>query len=146
MRVLLQRVAEAKLAVDQKTIAQISRGVVVLLGISKEDGLDDSDRLADRTLSYRIFEDRSGRMNHSIKDIGGQILVVSQFTLVADVAKGTRPSFTPAADPKTAEKIYEHFVNKLRSSNLQVETGKFGSKMLVSIHNEGPVTILLETR
>lgn len=101
--------------------------------------------MAERILSYRIFEDDSGKMNRSICDIKGQLLVVSQFTLVADVAKGTRPSFTPAAEPIAAEELYKNFVKKLSSTGLRVKTGRFGAKMLVSIHNDGPVTFLLET-
>ena len=145
MKALIQRVRAAEVTVNDKPIARMGQGLVIFLGISKKDGTKEADRLADRILSYRIFEDDSGRMNRSISDIKGQLLVVSQFTLVADVAKGTRPSFTPAADPKAAEEIYEHFVGKLSSSGLQVETGQFGAKMMVSIHNDGPVTFLLET-
>jgi len=145
MKALIQRVREAQVTVNDKPIAQIDKGIVILLGISKKDGAKETERLAERILSYRIFEDDSGRMNRSICDMKGQLLVVSQFTLVADVAKGTRPSFTPAADPNAAEEIYKHFVEKLRSSSLRVETGQFGAKMVVSIHNDGPVTFLLET-
>lgn len=130
---------------NDKSIAQIGQGCVILLGVSKKDKKKEADRLAERILSYRIFEDDSGKMNRSICDIKGQLLVVSQFTLVADVAKGTRPSFTPAAEPIAAEELYKNFVKKLSSTGLRVKTGRFGAKMLVSIHNDGPVTFLLET-
>lgn len=146
MRALLQRVAEAQVSVDQEIVGRIGPGLLVLLGVSKEDTYKDADRLADRVLTYRIFDDEEGRMNRSVLEIGGQILVVSQFTLVADVAKGTRPSFTPAAGPELAQELYQRFTDKLASSSLTVETGRFGARMIVSIHNDGPVTFLLETR
>jgi D-aminoacyl-tRNA deacylase len=145
MKALLQRVAEAQVSVDREVVGRIGPGLVVLLGVSKEDTRKNADRLADRILSYRIFDDEEGRMNRSVQEIGGQILVVSQFTLVADVAKGTRPSFTPAAGPELAQDLYQRFTEKLASSGITVETGRFGARMIVSIHNDGPVTFLLET-
>ncbi len=146
MKALIQRVVEAQVSVGQETVGRIGPGLLVLLGITKTDTEKDADRLAERVLNYRIFNDEEGRMNRSISEIEGQILVVPQFTLVADVAKGTRPSFTPAAEPALAEALYGLFVENLASSGLSIETGRFGEHMLVSLHNDGPVTFLLETR
>lgn len=145
MKALLQRVVEAQVFVDQEVIGQIGPGMVVLLGIAKGDTDARADRLAERLLTYRVFEDEQGRMNRSILEAGGAFLVISQFTLVADVAKGTRPSFSTAAEPALAESLYQTFVERLAISGLTVETGRFGAQMLVSIHNDGPVTFLLES-
>ena len=134
------------MAVDQTVVARIGRGVVALLGVAKGDTIENIHGLADRILTFRIFDDEAGRMNRSIQEIGGQILVVSQFTLVADTAKGKRPSFEPAADYELAEGLYQMFVSRLAASGLTVETGRFGVRMVVSIHNDGPVTFLLESR
>jgi len=146
LKVLIQRVVEAQVAVDQTVVARIGRGVVALLGVAKGDTIENIHGLADRILTFRIFDDEAGRMNRSIQEIGGQILVVSQFTLVADTAKGKRPSFEPAADYELAEGLYQMFVSRLAASGLTVETGRFGVRMVVSIHNDGPVTFLLESR
>jgi D-aminoacyl-tRNA deacylase len=145
MRAVIQRVLEAQVSVDGKTAGRIGPGLVVLLGVAREDTERDSDRLADRIIAYRIFDDEAGRMNRSVHDVGGQILAISQFTLVADVAKGTRPSFTPAAAPDPAERLYQRFVDRLIAAGLTVETGVFGARMIVSLHNDGPVTFILET-
>ncbi|MBI3596638.1 MAG: D-tyrosyl-tRNA(Tyr) deacylase [Nitrospirae bacterium] len=145
MKALIQRVLEAQVSVDGEVVGRIGPGLVVLLGVSKEDGERDADRLAERILAYRIFDDENGRMNRSIQEIGGQILAVSQFTLVADVSKGTRPSFTPVAGPDLAEKLYQRFVDRLIAAGLTVETGRFGTRMIVSLHNDGPVTFMLES-
>jgi D-tyrosyl-tRNA(Tyr) deacylase len=144
MRILIQRVIEAQVSVDREVIGRIGPGIVVLLGIAKEDTPAQAVRLAERLLAYRIFEDEEGRMNRSIQDIKGALLVVSQFTLVADVAKGTRPSFSTAAPPDLAEVLYCTFIDRLSASGLTVETGRFGAHMVVSLHNDGPVTFLLE--
>jgi D-tyrosyl-tRNA(Tyr) deacylase len=144
MKALLQRVIEAQVSVDQKVVGRIGPGMVVFLGIAKGDTDAQADRLAERLLTYRVFEDEQGRMNRSILEMGGAFLVVSQFTLVADVAKGTRPSFSTAAEPALAESLYQTFVERLAASGLTVETGRFGAQMIVSIHNDGPVTFLLE--
>lgn len=144
MRILIQRVIEAQVAVDQEVIGRIGPGLVVLLGVAKEDTAAQAVRLAERLLAYRIFEDEEGRMNRSIQEIKGAFLVVSQFTLVADVAKGTRPGFSTAAPPELAEALYRTFVDRLAASGLTVETGRFGAHMVVSLHNDGPVTFLLE--
>ena len=146
MRALIQRVLEAQVSVEQEIVGRIGPGLVVLLGITKTDTEKDVDRLAERILSYRIFDDDNGRMNRSIRELQGQILIVSQFTLVADGAKGTRPSFAPAADPQLAQELYGYFVDRLAQSGLQIETGRFGTHMVVSLHNDGPVTFLLETK
>ncbi|MDC4203721.1 MAG: D-aminoacyl-tRNA deacylase [Candidatus Manganitrophus sp.] len=144
MRILIQRVIEAQVAVDQEVIGRIGPGLVVLLGVAKGDTAAQAVRLAERLLAYRIFEDEEGRMNRSIQEINGAFLVVSQFTLVADVAKGTRPGFSTAAPPDLAEALYRTFVDRLAASGLTVETGRFGAHMVVSLHNDGPVTFLLE--
>lgn len=144
MRILIQRVIEAQVAVDQEVIGRIGPGLVVLLGIAKGDTAAQAVRLAERLPAYRIFEDEEGRMNRSIQEIKGAFLVVSQFTLVADVAKGTRPGFSTAAPPDLAETLYRTFVDRLAASGLTVETGRFGAHMVVSLHNDGPVTFLLE--
>ena len=145
MKALIQRVLEAQVNVEGEVVGRIGPGLVVLLGVSKEDGEREADRLAGRILTYRIFDDEDGRMNRSIQEVGGQILAVSQFTLVADVAKGTRPSFTPAAAPDQAEKLYQRFIDRLITAGLTVETGRFGARMIVSLHNDGPVTFMLES-
>ena len=145
MKALIQRVLEAQVTVEGEIVGRIGPGLVVLLGVSKEDTEREADRLAERVLAYRIFDDAEGRMNRSIQEVGGQILAVSQFTLVADVAKGTRPSFTPAAPPDRAEKLYQRFVDRLITASLTVETGRFGARMIVSLHNDGPVTFMLES-
>lgn len=144
MRILIQRVIEAQVAVDQEVIGRIGPGLVVLLGVAKGDTAAQAVRLAERLLAYRIFEDEEGRMNRSIQEIKGAFLVVSQFTLVADVAKGTRPGFSTAAPPDLAETLYRTFVDRLAASGLTIETGRFGAHMVVSLHNDGPVTFLLE--
>jgi len=145
VKALIQRVLEAQVRVEGEVVGRIGPGLVVLLGVSKEDGEREADRLAERILTYRIFDDEAGRMNRSIQEVGGQILAVSQFTLVADVAKGTRPSFTPAASPDRAEILYRRFVDRLITAGLTVETGRFGARMIVSLHNDGPVTFVLES-
>lgn len=145
MKAVIQRVSEAQVSVDQTVVGRIGPGLVVLLGVAKDDTAEDADYLADRTLAFRIFDDEAGKMNRSIQEIGGQILAISQFTLVADVAKGTRPSFTPAAAPDKAERLYQRFLDRLIASGLTVETGRFAAQMIVSLHNDGPVTFLLES-
>ena len=144
MRALIQRVIEAQVSVGPEVIGRIGPGMVVLLGVSKGDSREQAVRLAERLLAYRIFEDEAGRMNRSIQETEGAFLVVSQFTLVADTAKGTRPGFSTAAEPVLAESLYATFVERLSASGLPVETGRFGAQMVVSLHNDGPVTFLLE--
>jgi D-tyrosyl-tRNA(Tyr) deacylase len=145
MKSVIQRVSEAQVSVHQAVVGWIGPGLVVLLGVAKDDTAEDADRLADRILAIRIFDDEAGKMNRSIQDIGGQILAVSQFTLAADVTKGRRPGFESAAGPELAERLYHRFVDRLITSGLTIETGRFGARMIVSLHNDGPVTFILES-
>lgn len=144
MIALLQRVRNASVTVDQKVIGEIGHGLLALVCAEKGDTEENCEKLAKKVIAYRIFEDDAGKMNKSLSDIQGEILVVSQFTLAADTAKGLRPSFTPAADPQTGKKLYEDFVEKVRASGLKVQMGSFGAHMQVSLVNDGPVTIWLK--
>ncbi|MBI3609503.1 MAG: D-tyrosyl-tRNA(Tyr) deacylase [Nitrospirae bacterium] len=145
MKAVIQRVSEAQVSVEQTVVGRIGPGLVVLLGVAKEDTAEDADYLADRILAFRIFDDEAGKMNHSVQDIGGQILVISQFTLVATVVKGRRPSFEAVAGRESAQRLYHRFVDRLIAGGLTVETGRFGAQMIVSLHNDGPVTFILES-
>ena len=144
MKLILQRVAGASVYVDEEKIANINRGILVLFGVEKGDGEDQTSFLADKTLNLRIFPDDSGKMNFSCVDIGGDILVVSQFTLAGDCSRGRRPGFDRAADPDTARTLYEGYVELLNRSGLKVSTGRFAADMKVQSVNDGPVTFLLE--
>jgi D-tyrosyl-tRNA(Tyr) deacylase len=144
MRALLQRVSQAKVSVDGRVIASIDHGIVVLLGVSKEDNQENARWLAAKVANLRIFEDETGKLNLSLHDVGGSVLVVSQFTLYGDAKKGRRPSFTSAAPAEYAQPLVEFFGEQLRSTGLSVAKGAFGAHMLVEIHNDGPVTLLLE--
>lgn len=144
MRALLQRVSSASVAVDGEVVGAIERGVLVLLGVAKGDSIQSCHRLAEKTLNYRMFPDHQGRMNLSVKEIAGGLLVVSQFTLTADTGKGLRPSFTPAADPEDAQRLYQEFLAYCSSQVERVASGQFGADMKVSLCNDGPVTFLLE--
>lgn len=146
VKALLQRVRGASVTVGDEVVGQIGPGLVVFLGISRDDTAKDIQLLADKTLNLRIFADGEGRFNLSILESGGELLVVSQFTLLADTRKGRRPSFIEAAPPAEAEALYEQFLAGLRASGLRVEAGRFQAYMLVEIHNDGPVTILLDSR
>ena len=141
---LLQRVKSASVTVNDQVIGSAGHGLLVLVCAEKGDTEEQCEKLAKKMLAYRIFEDDNGKMNKSVTDIGGDILIVSQFTLAADTAKGLRPSFTPAADPETGKKLYEHFVKKVAESGLRTETGEFGAYMQVALINDGPVTIWLK--
>ena len=145
MRALLQRVTEARVVVDQKITGEIGRGLLVFLGVSKLDIADDAEFIASKVLNLRIFEDENGKMNRSVLDTGGALLVVSQFTLYGDCRKGRRPSFDDAAPAEQARALYEHFVATARRS-VRVETGIFQADMAVSLINDGPVTLIVETR
>lgn len=144
MRGLIQRVNYASVAIDGETVGAIDRGILLLLGIESGDTAVHSRQLIDKMLNYRIFPDAAGRMNVSVSDIGGGVLVVSQFTLVADTHKGLRPGFSAAAAPDQAQAIYHAFVATLRDTYSAVATGEFGADMQVSLCNDGPVTFLLE--
>ena len=144
MKLILQRVAGASVYVDEKKIANINRGILVLFGVEIGDGEDQTSFLADKTLNLRIFPDDSGKMNFSCVDIGGDILVVSQFTLAGDCSRGRRPGFDRAADPVTARTLYEGYVELLNRSGLKVAMGRFAADMKVQSVNDGPVTFLLE--
>ncbi len=144
MRIVLQRVLRASVTVNDKTVGKIDNGFLLLIGIEKGDTDLDLKRLATKIVNLRVFEDRSGKMNDSLLQVGGQILAVSQFTLYGNTSKGRRPSFTNAASPEIAEPIFSGFVSALSEHNVQVETGVFGAKMSVQLTNEGPVTLILE--
>jgi len=139
-------VSAASVSVAGEVVGRIGRGVVVLVGVASGDTEKDARYLAQRTVNLRIFSDQAGKFNLSALDIGGELLVVSQFTLLADTRKGRRPSFTDAAPPAQAEELFEVFVGEARTTGLRVETGRFQQYMQVEIHNDGPVTILLDSR
>jgi D-tyrosyl-tRNA(Tyr) deacylase len=146
MRAVVQRVSEASVRVGGDVVGRIGRGLLVLLGVGSGDGDADADALADKTVNLRIFPDESGAMNRSLLDAGGQLLVVSQFTLYGDARKGRRPSFLDAAPPEEANRLYRHFMERARAAGVPVEAGVFRASMDVSLVNEGPVTILLDSR
>ena len=146
MRAVVQRVTEARVEVAGKAVGEIGAGLLVLLGVGRDDTRDDADYLADKTVNLRIFDDDEGKMNRSLSESGGAILVVSQFTLYGDVRRGRRPSYSDAAEPEKANQLYEYFVECVRSAGVKVETGIFQAMMKVSLTNDGPVTILLDSR
>ncbi len=144
MRAVIQRVSSARVEVNGEVTGSISRGLLVLLGVGQGDTEKQAAWLADKLAGLRIFEDGAGKMNLSVQEIGGSMLVVSQFTLLADCRKGRRPSFSEAAPPHIAERLYQEFVRKLREGGVPVETGVFQAKMQVHLVNDGPVTVVLE--
>ena len=144
MRALVQRVKKGSVTIDGKVNGSIGQGLVILLGITHTDTEKDADFVADKCVDLRIFEDENGKMNKSLEETGGSILLISQFTLYAATRKGRRPSFDAAARPEYAEVLYEYFIRKLRNRGITVETGIFGADMQVEIHNDGPVTMLVE--
>ena len=146
MKALLQRVTGASVSVASEVVGRIGQGLVIFVGVANGDTEKDAQYLAQKTVSLRIFSDEAGRFNLSALDIKGELLVVSQFTLLADTRKGRRPSFIEAAPPAQAEELFERFVEQARATGLKVETGRFQQYMQVEIHNDGPVTILLDSR
>ena len=145
MRAVVQRVSRAKVTVNGEITGEIGRGLLVLLGVGAGDTRGDADYLAEKTIGLRIFEDAGRKMNLSVAEIAGALLVVSQFTLYGDVRRGKRPSFDAAAPPQAARELYEYFVEKIRAAGLRCETGRFQEMMQVELVNEGPVTILLDS-
>ena len=145
MRVVLQRVTEASVSVDEEIVGKIGKGLVLLVGIGNGDTEEDARYLSDKCLQLRIFEDEAGKMNISALDVGADVLAISQFTLFGNTRKGRRPSFVEAAPPEISRPLFERFVDFLKESGLKVETGIFGAHMLVKIFNDGPVTILLDS-
>jgi D-tyrosyl-tRNA(Tyr) deacylase len=140
---LLQRVSSAAVTVDEECIARIGAGLLVFIAVEQGDEEAQAERLVERLLGYRVFEDAEGRMNRSLLDVGGELLLVSQFTLAADTRKGARPSFTPAASPEEGRRLFDHCVSCASRRPLRVEQGRFGADMQVSLVNDGPVTLLL---
>lgn len=144
MKLVIQRVTEASVTVDKKVIGQIEKGFLVFIGIGQNDTKDTADKYIKKMLGLRIFEDENGKTNLSLKDVDGQLLLVSQFTLYANCKKGNRPSFIEAGDPEHAEDLYEYMIAECKQKLSVVETGSFGADMKVSLVNDGPFTILLE--
>ncbi len=144
MKGLIQRVKRASVTIDGKVYSKINQGILILLGVEKGDNEQNADKLADKLCKLRIFEDEDGKMNKSILDVNGEILIVSQFTLAGDCKKGTRPSFDKAELPQRANELYEYFVDLIKQKNIPVGTGVFGAMMDVELVNDGPVTFMLE--
>ncbi|MFI3301014.1 MAG: D-aminoacyl-tRNA deacylase [Candidatus Gastranaerophilales bacterium] len=144
MKALIQRVKKASVTIDGKLYSQINKGILVFLGVEKTDEKLNAEKLSQKVLNFRIFEDENAKMNNSILDVKGEVLVVSQFTLCADCKKGTRPSFDKSANPEKANDLYEYFVECIRESGLSIKTGKFRAMMDIELVNDGPVTFNLE--
>lgn len=145
MRAVVQRVKEASVKVDSKVVGKIDKGLLVFLGVGKGDDSKDIEYMVNKIVGLRIFQDKDNRMNLSLEDIGGEILIVSQFTLYGDVRKGRRPSFTKSAHPDIGERLYEEFIDMVKSREIKVEKGIFGADMDINLVNDGPVTILLDS-
>lgn len=146
MIAVVQRVAQANVSVGEETLGVIGKGLVILLGINRSDTQEDAAYLSEKIVHLRVFGDDQGKMNRSLMDIGGEILVVSQFTLLGDCRKGRRPSFVNAAEPQVAEKLYAHFTECCREKGVKTQTGRFRAMMQVSLINDGPVTLIIESR
>ncbi|MFP8968139.1 D-aminoacyl-tRNA deacylase [Pokkaliibacter sp. CJK22405] len=144
MKALIQRVTQASVHVEGEEVGKIGAGLLLLLGVEKTDTEENAEKLLDKVIRYRIFADENGRMNNSLADSKGELLIVSQFTLVADTKKGSRPGFSTGATPELGEKLYQHFISCARKQLQSVQTGRFGANMQVSLVNDGPVTFWLE--
>ncbi|MCL6582062.1 MAG: D-tyrosyl-tRNA(Tyr) deacylase [bacterium] len=144
MKAVVQRVSKASVAVEGEIVGSIGRGLVVLIGFSRQDSAHDIPPLVDKILNLRIFEDEQGKMNRSLFEVGGEVLVVSQFTLLGDTRRGRRPNFMDAASPDMAQKLYEEFVQEIQRQKVKVQTGRFQAHMEVQIYNDGPVTLIVE--
>lgn len=145
MRAVIQRVKKGSVTVKEQTVGSIDKGLVVLLGISEQDQTEDIAYMVDKTINLRIFEDSEGKMNLSLLEVGGELLVISQFTLYGDCRKGRRPSFSNAAKPEKAQELYENYVDMCRRQNIHTETGIFQADMQVHIENDGPVTLIIDS-
>ncbi|MFC4164344.1 D-aminoacyl-tRNA deacylase [Epilithonimonas zeae] len=146
MRVVIQRVSEASVKVDNEIVGEIGKGLMLLIGVDESDENTDADWLVKKILDVRVFSDDEGKMNHSIKDINGEILCISQFTLISDYKKGNRPSYIKAAKPDKAIPLFEYFKNEMKKSGLKTESGIFGADMKVSLINDGPVTLVFDSK
>jgi len=145
MRAVVQRVKESSVSVADEIVGKIGKGLMVLLGVAREDTPKDADYLADKIVNLRIFEDENGKLNRSLLETRGEMLIVSQFTLLGDCRKGRRPSFMNAADPQKGEELYEYFVNAVAQKGIRVQTGRFRAMMDVALINDGPVTLIVES-
>lgn len=146
MKAVVQRVSESDVTIDDERVGKIGPGLMVLLGVSREDAERDADYLIDKIVNLRIFSDEDGKMNRSLHEVDGEMLVVSQFTLLGDCRKGRRPSFVKAAGPEKGNALYEYFVDGVRRKGIKVATGRFGAMMAVALVNDGPVTLILESK
>lgn len=146
MKVVIQRVSEASVQVENKIVGKIGKGLMLLMGVDESDEIPDADWLVKKILDVRIFSDEEGKMNHSVKDINGEILCISQFTLISDYKKGNRPSYIKAARPEKAIPLFEYFKDELKKSGLKIESGIFGADMKVSLINDGPVTLVFDSK
>ncbi len=146
MRVVIQRVSEASVKVDNQIVGEIGKGLMLLIGVDESDENSDADWLVKKILDVRVFTDDEGKMNHSVKDINGEILCISQFTLISDYKKGNRPSYIKAARPEKAIPLFEYFKDEMKKSGLKTESGIFGADMKVSLINDGPVTLVFDSK
>ncbi|WP_027384208.1 D-aminoacyl-tRNA deacylase [Epilithonimonas caeni] len=146
MRVVIQRVSEASVKVDKEIVGKIGKGLMLLIGVDETDGRSDADWLVKKILDVRVFSDDEGKMNHSVKDINGEILCISQFTLISDYKKGNRPSYIKAARPDKAIPLFQYFKDEIKKSGLKTESGIFGADMKVSLINDGPVTLVFDSK